>query len=88
MPGTVTASTPVYANATPSGKVTRKAFQAVSGEILAAIDAESPFDAMLLSLHGSMVVEHADDGGGLTSRDYRSLPYKRARRPIHPLDLD
>lgn len=58
-------SHPIYADATPSGKVTREAFEAVSGEILAAIDAEGPFDAMLLSLHGSMVVEHADDGEGL-----------------------
>ncbi|MCH8999304.1 MAG: hypothetical protein IID48_13740 [Proteobacteria bacterium] len=29
-----------------------------------------------------------DGGGGLTWRDYRSLPYKRVRRPIYPLDLD
>lgn len=56
---------PVYANATPSGKVTRETFEVLSGEILAAIDAEDPFDAILLSLHGAMVVEHADDGEGL-----------------------
>jgi microcystin degradation protein MlrC len=56
---------PLFANATPSGKVTREAFETLSGEILAAIDAEGPFDAILLSLHGAMVVEHADDGEGL-----------------------
>ena len=29
-----------------------------------------------------------DDGGGLTSRNYRSLPYRNVRRPVYPLDLD
>jgi microcystin degradation protein MlrC len=56
---------PLFANATPSGRVTRAAFEALSGEILAAVDAEGPFDAILLSLHGAMVVAHADDGEGL-----------------------
>ena len=30
----------------------------------------------------------ADDGGGLTSCNYRSLPYRNVRRPVYPLDLD
>ena len=29
-----------------------------------------------------------DDGGGLTSRNYKTLPYCRVRRPVWPLDLD
>ena len=28
------------------------------------------------------------DAGGLTSRNYRELPYRRVRRPVFPLDLD
>ncbi len=28
------------------------------------------------------------DAGGLTSRNYRELPYSRVRRPVYPLDLD
>ena len=28
------------------------------------------------------------DAGGLTSRNYRDLPYRRVRRPVYPLDLD
>ena len=56
---------PIYANATPSGRVTRDAFETVTGEILAALQGEGPFDAVLLSLHGAMVAEHTDDGEGL-----------------------
>lgn len=29
-----------------------------------------------------------DGGGGLTSRNFKELPYQRLRRPIYPLDLD
>ena len=28
-----------------------------------------------------------DGGGGLTSRNYKDLPYHRVRRPVYPLDL-
>ncbi len=56
--------TPVYANATPSGPVTRHAFETVAGDMLAALDGEGPFDAVLLALHGAMVTEHVDDGEG------------------------
>jgi microcystin degradation protein MlrC len=70
---------PVEANATPSGKVTREAFETIAGEIVAAIEAHGPVDAMLLSLHGAMVAEHADDGEGtllqlLRARVGRAVP--------------
>ena len=29
-----------------------------------------------------------DDGGGLTSANFKELPYERLRRSIYPLDLD
>ena len=56
------------ANATPSGKVTRAAFDEFAADILAAIDDNPPFDAILLALHGAMVVEHHEDGEGLLLR--------------------
>ncbi len=69
----------VAADATPSGKVTRAAFEAFTAEILAALDAQGPVDAMLLPLHGAMVTEHADDGEGalleaLRAKVGRELP--------------
>jgi microcystin degradation protein MlrC len=70
-------SHPLFANATPSGKVTRETFEILSGEILGAIERDGPFDAMLLSLHGAMVVEHADDGEGLLLRLIRDKVGRR-----------
>lgn len=52
----------VVADATPSGRVTRGAFDAVSGHILQTIDEKGIPDAILLQLHGAMVAEHHDDG--------------------------
>jgi microcystin degradation protein MlrC len=67
------------ADATPSGKVTRAAFETFTNEILAALDAEGPVDALFLPLHGAMVTEHADDGEGaileaLRAKVGRDLP--------------
>ncbi len=69
----------VMADATPSGKVTRAAFEAFTGEILAALESEAPVDALFLPLHGAMVTEHADDGEGalleaLRAKVGRGLP--------------
>ncbi len=55
---------PVYADATPSGRVTREAFEHVSGLILGCLEHHGPFDGLLLALHGAMVAEHQDDGEG------------------------
>jgi microcystin degradation protein MlrC len=51
-------------DATPSGPVTKEAFETIAGRILAAIDREGPVDAVLLQLHGAMVCEHTPDGEG------------------------
>ena len=56
---------PIATSATPSGPVTRQAFDTFAGEIMAAIDAGPAFDGMLLPLHGAMVVEDHEDGEGL-----------------------
>ncbi len=54
----------IYADATPSGKVTREVFDHVTGVLLKVLDQQGPFDAILLCLHGAMVAEHVDDGEG------------------------
>ena len=52
----------VVADATPSGRVTREAFDTVSGHILRTIDEGGIPDIILLQLHGAMVTEDHDDG--------------------------
>ena len=49
-------------DATPSGRVTREAFDTVTGYILDAIEKGGPVNAVLLQLHGAMVAEEHDDG--------------------------
>lgn len=63
----------VAADATPSGKVTREAFDTIVGEIETALRDQGPFDAVLLSLHGAMVAEHTDDGEGEVLRRLRAI---------------
>jgi microcystin degradation protein MlrC len=67
------------ADATPSGKVTRAAFETFTNEILAALDSEGPVDALFLPLHGAMVTEHEEDGEGalleaIRAKTGRALP--------------
>jgi len=52
----------VVSDATPSGKVTREAFNEVSSHILKTIDEFGPIDAILLELHGAMVTQDHEDG--------------------------
>ena len=63
----------VAADATPSGKVTREAFDTIVGNIEAALHEQGPFDALLLCLHGAMVTEHVDDGEGELLRRLRAV---------------
>lgn len=56
----------VAGDATPSGKVTREAFDEITGHILKAIDEEGAIDAVLLQLHGAMVAEEHEDGESAT----------------------
>ena len=62
---------PIAADATPSGKVTREAYETIAGEILAPIEKGPKPDAVLLSLHGAMVAEDFDDGEGELLRRVR-----------------
>ena len=64
---------PVAADATPSGQVTREAFDTIVGEFESALRAQGPFDAVLLCVHGAMVAEHCDDGEGVLLRRLRAV---------------
>lgn len=50
--------------ATPSGPVTRAAWDHFAGAILETARAQGPLDGVLLSLHGAMVTEDDRDGEG------------------------
>ncbi|HRD75473.1 MAG TPA: M81 family metallopeptidase [Hyphomicrobiaceae bacterium] len=54
----------ISADATPSGKLTRECYEAITGEILDGIAKAGRLDAILLNLHGAMVAEHTFDGEG------------------------
>ena len=64
---------PVYANATPSGKVTEDAFEHITNVILDSITDQGPFDGICLTLHGAMVCAHVDDGEGELLRRIRGV---------------
>ncbi len=55
---------PVFAvagDATPSGKVTAEAYDAIAGCIFKTIEEQGPLDAVLLQLHGALVAEGRND---------------------------
>jgi microcystin degradation protein MlrC len=54
---------PIFvAHATPSGRVTREAFDRLLLELIDGIRAAMPVDGLLLELHGAMEVEEIGDG--------------------------
>ena len=61
----------VCAHATPSGRVTREAYDTISGHILEGVSRTRNADGILLALHGAMVVEGIDDGEGHLVSLYR-----------------
>ncbi len=60
-------------NATPSGTVTDRALDMVTGEILSRLEAAGPLDGILLALHGAMVVETFPDGDAEVLRRLRAV---------------
>jgi microcystin degradation protein MlrC len=54
----------LWCAATPSGRVTRGAFERISAELIERLSAERSLDGLLLDLHGAMVSEHLEDGEG------------------------
>ena len=66
----------VAAKAVSSGKVMREAFEGISADLLAQISAareSGGLDAVVLALHGAMLVEGIDDGTGEVLRRVRAL---------------
>lgn len=59
--------------ASPSGPVTRDAFERISALILDGLRQAMPLDAAYLDLHGAMVTEHLDDGEGEMLRRVHEL---------------
>lgn len=64
---------PIYANATPSGRVTKEVHDLVTQIICDSLKDDGPFDGILLSLHGAMACEHDDDGEGRLLQSIRDL---------------
>jgi microcystin degradation protein MlrC len=54
----------LWCNATPSGPVTRDAYERIAGELCQRLAEARPLDALYLDLHGAMVAEHLEDGEG------------------------
>lgn len=61
-----------WCSATPSGRVTREAYEHISALLLADVRA-SQVDAVYLDLHGAMVAEHVDDADGELLRRVREV---------------
>ena len=61
----------IVADASPSGPVTKKAFEEIRATLLQDATAEGGVDAVLLQLHGAMVAEHLSDGEGQLLRSMR-----------------
>jgi len=54
----------LWCAATPSGRVTRDAYERIAGELMERLTHIGPIDALFLDLHGAMVTEHLEDGEG------------------------
>ncbi|MBS7638113.1 M81 family metallopeptidase [Candidatus Bathyarchaeota archaeon] len=61
----------IFASASPSGKVTDEAFEALLGEVLRGIRENRDLDGVLLHLHGAGVTESSDDLEGEVLRAIR-----------------
>jgi microcystin degradation protein MlrC len=78
---------PIFAVwATPSGTVTREAFESLVSELVAGLERLAPLDGVLLSLHGAMVAEHVLGADGEILRRVR-LAVGTATPVVAVLDL-
>jgi microcystin degradation protein MlrC len=67
----------VFASATPSGIVTKEAFDQILGDIVSGIKAAEPFDAVVMHLHGAGVSEEYMDIEGKVLIETRKLAGNR-----------
>jgi len=56
----------------------------ISKKSVVAVKSSHHFRAAFAPVASQIIV--VDSGGGLTSRNFKDLPYKNVRRPIYPLD--
>ncbi len=54
----------LWAAAQPGGRVTAEAYATLAGDLLARLQAAGPLDAVVLDLHGAMVVDGIEDAEG------------------------
>ena len=54
----------LWCSASPSGRVTRDAYERIAGELCRRLSEALPLDGLFLDLHGAMVAEHLADGEG------------------------
>ncbi len=54
----------LWCSATPSGRVTRDAYERIAGELVERLAHIGAVDGLFLDLHGAMVAEHLEDGEG------------------------
>lgn len=62
-----------WCSATPSGRVTREAYEHIAQLLLDDLHRARHLDAVYLDLHGAMVAEHIDDGDGELLRRVRAI---------------
>lgn len=60
-----------WCSATPSGPVTREAFERICAMLIEDLSHGGSLDAIYLDLHGAMVAEHVDDADGEVLRRVR-----------------
>lgn len=63
----------LFTRLTPMGPITPEAFETLCGRMLAALEAQGPFDGVLLALHGAAVAEEFADADGEIARRVRAL---------------
>jgi microcystin degradation protein MlrC len=63
----------LWTSTTPGGTVTARAYERISGEIIALLSDALPVDAVYLDLHGAMVSAQHEDGEGELLRRVRAV---------------
>jgi microcystin degradation protein MlrC len=62
-----------FGRAVPGGRVSREAFETMTGEIVEGIRNAGEIDGVLLGIHGAMALEHDHDGEGPLLRAIREV---------------
>jgi microcystin degradation protein MlrC len=63
----------IASHATPGGPLTKRAFEAILGEMTGLLESEDGLDGLLLALHGAMVAEGYQDADGEVTLRLREI---------------